>query len=561
MLHPSPSMKHLALACVSLFACADSVDTAEVESAATNPQATNPQATNPQGTSYAGTNYVGTNYSNAMYGGSPLASVTLTGSMLSVKRYISGGYEMRYPDRICTYLTGALFPICQNVNLSTTPSPLAGVTFTSTFYDPATHLVRSAMLRIGSGTSDTNALRRDYTVAGFPLDGTNLVPEGPNCGNPDKCHTNSDLWLYEVYLLDTDGSAHTFCKWDNHAIALGGTWDSTGQRTSTTTSSGQFEFACTFGTIAKCTRWGYRPFGTANNNVGTSVELAPYHQACVRAATADYCANGHSFTKDGTLIDIWDYQWGVNQTGLIPQTASVDLMKYGLHDTAFVFESEFDGSGATKVDHMRYDELVGTSGYGSINDPDPSIGCPNRFDLGTINNDGSQYLIEPTRKASIAPAVAPFVRVSNTGMCSHTEQTVGKYLNANCSACTKSLYDQSLQDPNHAHASCFEANGAWTSDCIAAAATCSSADRMATHSECLAPTRNTAIYQNDSACTITVCSAPGYASCCTTPTTVGTWTSTCVAKANDVCRGGQEHSTLTTQYGFCGTETSPTNAL
>ena len=52
--------------------------------------------------------------------------------------------------------------------------------------------------------------------------------------------------------------------------------------------------------------------------------MADYHQACIRAAAADYCANGTSFTKDGTLIDIYDYQPHQSYAaGFVPRTLSL----------------------------------------------------------------------------------------------------------------------------------------------------------------------------------------------------------------------------------------------
>ncbi len=63
-----------------------------------------------------------------------------------------------------------------------------------------------------------------------------------------------------------------------------------------------FMFACTSGVIAKCIRWGYRPWKTVNGQ-----PLADYHQACTRMARADYCGDGVSHTENGTLIDMFDH--------------------------------------------------------------------------------------------------------------------------------------------------------------------------------------------------------------------------------------------------------------
>lgn len=54
-----------------------------------------------------------------------------------------------------------------------------------------------------------------------------------------------------------------------------------------------FSFSCVSGVLAKCVRWGY----------GAREDLYP---ACVRAAHADYCGSGRSFTCPGTRIDVLD---------------------------------------------------------------------------------------------------------------------------------------------------------------------------------------------------------------------------------------------------------------
>lgn len=77
-----------------------------------------------------------------------------------------------------------------------------------------------------------------------------------------------------------------------------------------------FTLACTEGAIEKCMHLGYRPWasqkqckgGTRGRNCPTiNVPLKDYHQACTRMIRADYCGNGQSWTKDGTLLDVYDY--------------------------------------------------------------------------------------------------------------------------------------------------------------------------------------------------------------------------------------------------------------
>ena len=58
-------------------------------------------------------------------------------------------------------------------------------------------------------------------------------------------------------------------------------------------------FACTAsGVAAKCARtWGYKPWKPG---------MAPFYDACLIAARADYCQDEQSHTRDGTLVDLFD---------------------------------------------------------------------------------------------------------------------------------------------------------------------------------------------------------------------------------------------------------------
>ena len=60
----------------------------------------------------------------------------------------------------------------------------------------------------------------------------------------------------------------------------------------------QFTLSCLTGVLAKCVRWGYRPW-----EGGPKQELL---KACVRAARADYCGTGRSYTCPGARVDIID---------------------------------------------------------------------------------------------------------------------------------------------------------------------------------------------------------------------------------------------------------------
>lgn len=474
-------------------------------------------STSYDGTMYAGMHYLATSSQGASYGGSGLSSVQVDGTAVSTWRRTATGWEQRLPDRTCRWDLLKTFRSCTTTDLATHASPLAGTSFQATFAGPTGTL--TGTVRIGSAIG---SVQRDTSKALFPLDGAGATGPVESCDDKlGACRVNSDLWLYDVQLLDTSGHTLPFCPAGTWAFALAGTWDATGKHAA---SSARFTFACTTGTIAKCTRWGYRPWASATmNDHVTTASLADYHQACVRAATADYCANGHSFTQDGTLVDIYDYQG--SGPGFIARTRGTLVASEDA--TAFTWESTFDKDGGLWIEHLRYAELAGTSGYGSIGEQ-----CPGRFDLGTTEQ-GAAYM-RPDG------GTYPHISIDSTPGCSHSEATIGKWLHHACSRCTDA-----------APASCTDAaSTGWDASCASWASTnCTSVPHMGAHSECAT---GVALPALATGCTLHLSLDPSYASCFTTG-----WTASCVAAANAHCKGGREHVTLGRTYGFCNTQYVP----
>ena len=127
---------------------------------------------------------------------------------------------------------------------------------------------------------------------------TEVIPE---VAGYDPTSTGS-TFLYTIEQWnETTTSWVTACPADfdgrHVAIPVAAEWDETGVRTDAST---MFTLACTSGVIAKCYRWGYRPWVTGYG------DLTTMHWACTRLARADFCGNGVSYTTDGTLIDVWD---------------------------------------------------------------------------------------------------------------------------------------------------------------------------------------------------------------------------------------------------------------
>ena len=119
---------------------------------------------------------------------------------------------------------------------------------------------------------------------------------------PDSQDKDREVYLYTVlYHSAPNNRWDTLCQTDpagiNQAIPLTGRWDKTGAYI----DDNSITFTCTNGALAKCVRWGYKPWKSINGK-----SLRDYHQACTRMVRADYCGNGVGHTKDGTPIDVYD---------------------------------------------------------------------------------------------------------------------------------------------------------------------------------------------------------------------------------------------------------------
>lgn len=147
----------------------------------------------------------------------------------------------------------------------------------------------------------------------------------------------------ETYLYTVQHQNLTTSQWQNlcqpdkegvaKAIALSGQWDKTGAHL----DNGQITFACTNGVLAKCVRWGYKPWKTVNGQ-----SLRDYHQACTRMARADYCGTGISHTQEGTPIDVYD------RLKIQQPTPKSSMM----------FEAAWSPEGAVLLNRTRYPDTL-----------------------------------------------------------------------------------------------------------------------------------------------------------------------------------------------------------
>ncbi|WP_428267685.1 ADYC domain-containing protein [Haliangium sp.] len=171
-------------------------------------------------------------------------------------------------------------------------------------------------------------------------------------------HRNDDVILYQFEYQPSDLTEPPapLCRAGEMAMLFQGRWVPDGAWID---DPDMLTISCTDGVLAKCARnWGYKPWRTMLDKDGSPVDMRELHQACTRAARADYLSNGLSFTITGTPIDLFDNA-GYN----VPTTAT-QLEQLG-YEPQTRFESQFTADQAPpRADHWaawmagtRYDEL------------------------------------------------------------------------------------------------------------------------------------------------------------------------------------------------------------
>jgi hypothetical protein len=241
---------HLAAGC----AIGDAADPQEgnlgtVEPHGINMQGINMQGINMQGINMQGMAMLGFNVDGATLGGAPLGNVRVERGELVAEL---AGATLRG-----TSLLGAhVYAQVRNITLS--PPAIANVEYRITAITP-------------------EAAQYDPTHSG-----------------------NTYLYSLEQWVADS-ATWQAACSADadgkSYAIPVAAIFDERGDRKDT---SSMFTFGCTSGVIAKCYRWGYRPWLTGYGDVVST------HWSCTRMARADYCGDGTPHTRNGTAIDVWD---------------------------------------------------------------------------------------------------------------------------------------------------------------------------------------------------------------------------------------------------------------
>ena len=270
---------------LTIGAC-DVVETPSTAQASTEAQGTQMQGTQMQGTELQGMSMQGMQFAGATLAGDPLVHVRVERGELVAER---GQVTLRG-----TALVGAQLH-AQVQNVSVTP-PVAATA--------------------------------NYRITAIAPELAKYDPTGTG---------NTYLYTLEQWVGST-GSWQPACAADPDgrrvAIPMTAIWNQHGDRVE---SSSLFTFACTTGVIAKCYRWGYRPWVTGYG------DLTAMHWTCTRVARADYCGVGVAHTRNGTMINLWDR---------LP--APGPIQRHGLTPLLMFFEAGWNTGGAVCLSHSRW---------------------------------------------------------------------------------------------------------------------------------------------------------------------------------------------------------------
>ncbi len=276
-------------------------------------------------------------------------------------------------------------------------------------------------------------------AAGNPAEDLDLYFAGeeadpvPNLLHRPADQINDDVTLYEVFF---------FHKWSGQWASLCPYHDATGGATAMALAEdpanpGKFILACTAtGVGAKCARiWGFRPWRTGttwffDDSVADWVEkdfpLKPFYDSCKLAARAGYCQDRQSFTKNGTLVDLFDTRQFIwPNTIQNPWSDLDDDSRWMLAQEYFV---SFDPLAsdpslkATALQRTRYRELA------------PENACASFASIDRLEHDH----FEDGRWASPLTNT-PRIQIFSGNYCLHHEDEVGAALPWDCSPCTTAI--------------------------------------------------------------------------------------------------------------------------
>jgi hypothetical protein len=120
----------------------------------------------------------------------------------------------------------------------------------------------------------------------------------------DTKDAQGDLLLYDFRVVHPSGSEEPLCDPDGEGRRLGfpiaGEIDKAG--IFKPGEPNDIALVCLASAQGKCVRMGYAPWRKAPD--GRS--MLDWHQSCIRLMRADYCGDGDTYTRNGTIVDIYD---------------------------------------------------------------------------------------------------------------------------------------------------------------------------------------------------------------------------------------------------------------
>ncbi|HEX7530296.1 MAG TPA: ADYC domain-containing protein [Pyrinomonadaceae bacterium] len=164
----------------------------------------------------------------------------------------------------------------------------------------------------------------------------------------DTRDARGEVLLYDFRLIAPNGTEESLCGPDPDGRRLGlplaGRSDPAGiLRTGNATD---FELVCTAGAQGKCVRSGYAPW----RRTPDGRPMIDWYNACVRMVRGDYCGDGRPFTRDGTIIDIYD---------------RISVQRSD-EDPSLSFEAAWGPDGAVCVAHTRIPDIVDLDSLGRM---------------------------------------------------------------------------------------------------------------------------------------------------------------------------------------------------
>jgi len=334
--------------------------------------------------------------------------------------------------------------------------------------NPANTSAPGGYILVGGGSAVGHyATAHLVDVAGSPAEDLDLFigderPDPvPNLLHRGDDQINDDVTLYTVFF---------FHKWSGQWTSLCPFHAATGGATAMAivedpAQPNRFVFACTAnGVASKCARgWGFRPWRNDHSFVyddasGQWVEqtypMKPFYDACKIAARAAYCQDRQSFTREGTLVDLFDTRQFVwpnaieNPFGDAPDSRWMFAQEFFVSVDPLASHPELK---ASALQRTRYRDLS------------PVGECADLAFVDRLEQDH----FEDGRWASPLTGT-PRIEVFSPNYCVHNEQETGAGLPWDCSPCTTAVCKNQPR--------CCRLDGAgpgWDALCVAEAqATC-----------------------------------------------------------------------------------------